>query len=78
MRDPIREKRTQIIITMLAKADKVIQNWTRAGENELWGMAIGWNDEHPDAEIFMGETCDDDYNVNGFMIDDYTFYYKED
>ena len=62
---------------MFRKADDVIRHWTRDGENDLWNMAIEWNN-HNDTEIFMCETSDETGHITGFMIEDCPYYYKEE
>lgn len=73
--------RQQVISEMIQKANNLIENWSRDGENEIWEMALDWNSEHPDeTEIFMCEYSMDENGietnrVTGFMIeDDYWLY----
>ena len=47
--------REQIIEMMMDKANALVGNWTRAGEDEIWTMCSDWNSEHPDEEICMCE-----------------------
>lgn len=63
---------------MFRKANEVIKNWTRDGEDDLWHMANEWNRFNDDSEIFMCELCDENNHINGFMIEDDTFYYQEE
>ena len=64
--------RTETIKSMMTKANKMLKDgWTRDGENEIWNMALDWNREHEDDEIFMCEYQSEDSEfVNGFMIED--------
>lgn len=67
--------REQLISDMMDKANKLVGNWTRAGEDEIWRMCCEWNSEHPDEEIFMCESDMDEFgntteHVNGFYIED--------
>ena len=63
--------REQLISTMFDMANKLINKWTREGENAIWTLCSDWNNEHPDEEIFMCEYQSDDSDcVNGFMIED--------
>lgn len=63
--------REQTINLMMEKANKLVNNWTREGENEIWTICIDWNSENEDEEIFMCEyQSEDSEYVNGFMIED--------
>lgn len=63
--------KTQVIDQMVKKANALLKGWTRDGENEIWNMALDWNREHEDDEIFMCEyQSEDSATVNGFMIED--------
>ena len=59
----------------------MIQNYSWDKYRNLWDFVLEWNDDHYEDEsmwIFMCETSDDDDNVNGIMIEDTPFYFKED
>ena len=68
----------KVLEQMIKKANALLKNWTRDGENEIWNMALDWNREHEDDEIFMCEyQSEDSATVNGFMIeDDYWIFEK--
>ena len=59
-------------------ADQLMVEYTLELNNKMWEMCYEWNSNHPDEEIFMSETSDDEDNVNGFMIEDDVWYWKED
>jgi len=63
--------REQTIKTMANKANALLKNWSRDGENEIWTMCTDWNRDHEDNEIFMCEyQSEGSEYVNGFMIED--------
>lgn len=74
--------KAQVIRKMYEKANMVMRNWTRDGENEIWDMALNWNRNHEDDEIFMCEFSqdaegNDTERVTGFMIEDDFWLYEE-
>lgn len=70
--------RDEMITSMFEKANNLLKNYTWDAYQEIWDMSLDWNREHDESdEIFMSETCDDDGNVNGFMIEDYPYYFEE-
>ena len=74
--------KAQVIRKMYEKANMVMRNWTRDGENEIWDMALNWNRNHEDDEIFMCEFSqdaegNDTGRVTGFMIEDDYWLYEE-
>lgn len=66
------EERRQYIITMMKKANELVENYTWEKNRELWDMAYDWNATHEESEeIFMCEIWEEDgYAGNGFMIED--------
>lgn len=63
--------REKLISKMMDKANELLDNWTRDGEDEIWTMCLDWNSENPDAEIFMCEyQSEGSEYVDGFMIED--------
>ena len=72
-----REKREKVLEKMFKLAVDVVDNYTAEKNNKLWDMSLDWNREHEDCEIIMCETCDDNGNVNGFMIEDYPYYFTD-
>ena len=75
--------RSETIKEMMTKANILIMNWTRDGENEIWNMAYDWNRDHDESEeIFMSEIyMDEDGNeteeLTGFMIEDDYWLYQD-
>ena len=64
-------ERDKYINEMMKKANALLKNYTWELNNEVWNMAYDWNASHnEEEEIFMSDMCDDEGNVNGFMIED--------
>ena len=71
-------RREKQIIKMMKMANKLVKNYSWELNQKLWDMCSDWNSTHDeDEEIFMCETCDDDDNVNGFMIEDDVWYWQQ-
>jgi hypothetical protein len=76
--------RNEYINQMIQKAYQIsgknAKNWRRDAENEIWDMAMSWNDNHEgNEEINVYEYCNDDCTkVIGFMIEDDYFITDEE
>ena len=71
-------RREKQIIKMMKMANKLVKNYSWELNQKLWDMCSDWNSTHDeDDEIFMCETCDDNDNVNGFMIEDDVWYWQQ-
>ena len=52
-------------------ANDLLKDYTLDKWNEMWDLCYDWNSTHDsNEEIFMSETCDEEEQVNGFMIED--------
>ena len=52
-------------------ANDLLKDYTLDKWNEMWDLCYEWNSTHDsNEEIFMSETCDEEEQVNGFMIED--------
>ena len=71
-------RREKQIIKMMKMANKLVKNYSWELNQKLWDMCSDWNSTHDENdEIFMCETCDDNDNVNGFMIEDDVWYWQQ-
>lgn len=70
------ERKQKELNKLFKLAEELISDYTWEKYSKLWGECSDWNREHEDEEIFMCETSDENDYVNGFMIEDYAFYYN--
>ncbi len=69
--------RDKMIEKLMEMASELIKSYDYEKNNKMWELCSDWNTEHEDEEIFMSDVAGDDNVVNGFMIEDYIYYWED-